>query len=140
MSDSRLALQKAVYARLTGNASLMAKVSNRVYDFVPQADEDGGPYPFIQLPQMQVEPFDTKTFNGFELRFTVNVWSRPGSIGQAEAHDLNNDIYDLLHKWEPTISGWKVVLFQFEFSDVIVDPDTVTYHGIQRFRIIMAAD
>lgn len=140
MSDSRLALQKAVYARLTGSAPLMTKVGSRVYDFVPQASEDGGPYPFIQVPEMSATAFDTKTFNGFEVRFTVNVWSRPADVGRAETHDLLNDIYDLLHKWEPTISGWKVVLFKFEFSDIIVDPDTVTYHGIQRFRVLMAAD
>ncbi len=118
----------------------MAKVGSRIFDFVPQASEDGGPYPFIQVPEMQAAPFNTKTFNGFEVRLTVNVWSRPADVGQAETADLNNDVYDLLHKWEPTISGWKVVLMQFEFSDIIVDPDTVTYHGIQRFRVLMAAD
>jgi hypothetical protein len=135
MSDARLLLQKAIYARLTGNAPLMAKLTG-VFDFVP----DNQTYPFIQLGEMDFGAWDTHTFDGFDGTITINLWARPGSRGRASLHDIQNDIYNLLHKWIPTISGFTAVSMRYDFSNIIVDPDAVTYHGIQRFKILMGGN
>lgn len=135
MSDARLLLQKAIYARLTGDAPLMAKITG-VFDFVP----DNQTYPFLQIGEVDFGPFDTQTFDGFEGVITINLWHRPGSRGRAALHDIQNDVYNLLHKWIPSISGFTVVSMRYDFSNIIVDPDAVTYHGVQRFKILMGGN
>ncbi len=135
MSDGRLLLQKAIYARLTGNAGLMAKITG-VFDFVPQNQA----YPFIQIGEMDFSPWDTHTFDGFEATITINLWARPGSRGRASLHDIQNDIYNLLHRYIFSVSGFTVVSMRFDFSNIVVDPDSVTYHGIQRFKLLMGGN
>lgn len=135
MSDARLLLQKAIYARLTGDAPLMAKITG-VFDFVP----DNQTYPFLQIGEVDFGSFDTQTFDGFEGTITINLWHRPGSRGRAALHDIQNDVYNLLHKWIPSISGFTVVSMRYDFSNIIVDPDAVTYHGVQRFKILMGGN
>lgn len=130
--NMRLELQKQVYSKLTGNAPLMAKLSG-VFDFVPQTQA----YPFVQIGEAEFSPWNTKTFNGFDGSLTINLWHRPGSRGRAPLHDIMHDIYDLLHNAAVSITGVTVVLLQFEISNIIVDPDSVTYHGVQRFHVIM---
>lgn len=135
MSDGRLLLQKAIYSRLTSDAPLMAKLTG-VFDFIP----DNQAYPFIQIGEVDFSPFDTQTFDGFEGMVTINLWHRSGSRGRAALHDIQNDVYNLLHKWIPSISGYTVVSMRFDFSNIIVDPDAVTYHGVQRFKILMGGN
>jgi hypothetical protein len=135
MSDARLLLQKAIYSRLTGNAALMAKLTG-VFDFIP----DNQTYPFIQIGEVDYSPFDTQTFDGFQGTITINLWHRSSSRGRSTLHDIQNDVYNLLHNWIPSVSGYTVVSMRFDFSNIIVDPDAVTYHGVQRFKIIMGGN
>jgi hypothetical protein len=131
-TDMRLQLQKQIYAKLTGNAPLMAKLTG-VYDFVP----DNKTYPYLQIGEADYTPWNTKTFQGFDGSLTINLWHRPGSRGRAPLHDIMHDVYNLLHNSSLTIANSTVVLLQMEFSNIIVDPDAVTYHGVQRFRTLM---
>lgn len=61
--------QKAVYAALSANASLVAKAG--VYDFVPE----GKDLPFVVIGDDTAEEFNTKTFTGREITTDVVVWS-----------------------------------------------------------------
>lgn len=135
MSDARLLLQKAIYSRLTTNAGLMAKITG-VFDFVP----DNQTYPFIQIGEIDFGAWDSHTFDGFDATITINLWHRPSSRGRAPLHDIQNDIYNLLHKHIFTITGFTVISMRFDFSNIIVDPDAVTYHGVQRFRLLMGGN
>jgi len=132
VADGRLALQKSIYSALTSNATLMGKVTG-VFDFIP----DNQAYPFVQIGEIDFNPFDTHTENGFSGTLQINVWDRPGSRGRAPIHDLNNDIYDTLHLAEPVIAGFSTLSFRFDFSQILVDQDAVTYHGINRFSFIL---
>lgn len=133
-----LQLQKAVFAKLKANTTLMAKLAagDKVYDFVPQNQA----YPFIHIGEAQFNAWDTKTWNGFEGTFTVDSWYRAGdtgSRGRATLLDIQGDIYDALHRVPMVIAAQNVVIVRLDFQDIIVDPDSVTYHGVQRFHVIM---
>lgn len=135
MSDAKLLLQKAIYAALTGDVTLMAKITG-VFDFIPDAQA----YPFVQIGEGQFNEWDTNTDYGFDGTLTINVWHRPGERGRAPIYDIQADIYRILHNSTPSVSGFSIPSFRVDFSDIVVDTDAVTYHGIQRLKILMGGN
>lgn len=135
MSNARLELQKDIYGQLTGDVTLMGKITG-VYDFVP----DNKGYPFIQIGEIDFSDWSTHTFDGFAGVITVHVWHRPGARGRAPLHDIMQDIYRILHKNLFSIPDHTVVSMRYDFSQIVVDPDAVTYHGITRFRILIGGN
>lgn len=132
MANARLELQKDLYGALTGNATLMSKITG-VFDFVP----DNQTYPFVTIGDAEFTDWGTHTFDGFEGQVLIHVWARPGTRGRAPVHEIMQDIYDTLHKNEFSIPSFTVVLMRFDFSEILVEEDAVTYHGITRFRILL---
>lgn len=130
MSNGPLKLQKAIYAALTGDATLMAKIRG-VYDSVPQAQE----FPFVVIGEADFDPFDSHSQNGFEGILTIHTWAR--GRGRAQVLDIQDDLYRILHKNYFNLTGYRVIVNRFQFQQTLVDPDSVTYHGITRFRIMM---
>lgn len=131
-TDGRVQIQQAIYAALTGDATLMGKITG-VFDFVP----DNQNYPFIQIGEIDFKDWDSHTFVGFEGEITINLWHRPQSRGRAPLYDIMADINNILDRNYFTIPGFSVIVMKYEFSNIIVDPDMVTYHGITRYKIIM---
>lgn len=135
MSNGRLELQKDVYAALTGDSALMAKITG-VFDFIPDAQA----YPFIQVGEADFSDWSSHTFDGFDATILVHLWHRPGSRGRAPLSDIMQDIYRILHKNTFSIPGFNVLSMRYDFSNIIVDPDAVTYHGVTRFRLLMGGN
>lgn len=48
-----------------------------------------------------------------------------------------NAIYNSLHEQRLSVEGAEMVLLRLEFGDTDLDPDGVTYHGVQRFRTLI---
>ena len=46
-------------------------------------------------------------------------------------------VYTLLHEQTLPIAGFTNVLTRFEFSDTFRDPDGLTQHGVQRYRMLV---
>ena len=46
-------------------------------------------------------------------------------------------IHDLLHDSNISVTGFNLINLQFDFSDILRDPDGVTRHGVMRFRAII---
>lgn len=131
MADGRLELQKDIYGQLVADATLMGKIQG-VFDFV----SDNQTYPFIQIGEIDFEDWSTHTFDGFSATIAVHLWHRPGSRGRAPLHGIMDDVYRILNKNLFSIPSFTVVSMRFVSSQIIVEPDAVTYHGITRFRII----
>ena len=131
----RVELQKDIYAALTGDVILMAKITG-VFDFVPQNQS----YPYIQIGETDFTDWSTHTFDGFAGLITINLWHRPGSRGRAPLHDIMDDIYRILNKNLFSIPSSTIVSMRYDFSNIIVDPDTVTYHGVTRFKILIGGN
>ena len=130
MSDHSLALQKTVFDELDGDATLQAKITD-VYDFVPQ----GTTYPYVVVGEDTLTNNGTKTLDGNEHTIMVHSWSR--YRGRKEVKDIMARIYELLNNSSLSVSGASLVNARAEFSDIIIDQDGITKHGVQRFRFVI---
>lgn len=116
-------LQTAIYGNLE------ASLSVPVYDDVPQ-DADA---PYVTIGQATFVEFSTDGRNGFDCTQTVHVWS--DYQGTKECKLLQGAVYDSLNRVELAVTGYTVLGPEFEYSEVTNDPNGITRHGIQRFRI-----
>lgn len=131
-ADSQWPVQKAVYTRLVGDAALQTLLGNppRVFDHVPA----GSAFPYVVIGESRGAPFDGKTEDGFEQTVTLHTWSR--YRGLKETKDIMAGIVAALDGADPLIAGHHLVLLRLVFAATMVDPDGLTRHGIQRFRIV----
>lgn len=127
--DSSLALQKAVYAALMSSSALMALIRG-VFDWVPDATE----FPYVSIGDDTGVDFSGCTFVGKELTLTIHTWSRGN--GRTEAKSIQAEIRKALDRAALTLTGATLIVILSEFEQTMLDPDGVTYHGIQRFRAL----
>ena len=102
-----------------------------VYDFVPQ-DSD---YPYIVIGDTTSLPNDTDTEIGSDSTITIHVWSR--YRGRLEVKQIQQAIYDILHRAQLSVSGSHFVMIDCEFQESFRDADGLTMHGVQRFRMLI---
>ena len=126
-----IAIQKAVYALLSGDSDMP-----EVYDNVPQKDgRITASWPFVVVGEDTSIAWDTDDSVGAEATITIHSWTRYG--GRAAAKSLMSTIYDLVHRAELTLDGYAAVTIDFEYSEVLEEADQVTFHGVQRFRLLL---
>lgn len=125
-----VAIQKAVYDALSADVTLAAKISG-VFDFVPAPTV----FPYVSIGEATVTPFDSETFNGTDNDLYVHTWTQ--GAGRKLAKEIMDDIYRILHNANLVITGFCAVLCRFTFMETMIDPDGQSYHGIQRFRLII---
>lgn len=133
MSLSLGALQTALYARLTGDAALMAIVQS----VQVQGDQDDDsaaltPFPYITIGGDTATPQDTKTGFGSTVISQIDVWSRTGNY--LEAKSIGAMISGLLHTKQMTITGGQHVMTVQQSETYMIDPDGVTKRGLLLFR------
>lgn len=126
-------LQRAIYLALTGSERLMAQVEG-VYDATPQ-DET---FPYVTFAADSEEQWDTDDSHGFEAIAEIHVWSQ--YRGQGEVKRIQQSIYNALHDVSLTVIRHHVVLCLWESAQQFVDPDGLTRHGVQRFRVILVQE
>jgi hypothetical protein len=82
-ADQSLALQKAVIARLRGDAALVALLGGaHVHDNVRRAAMP----PYVALARFESRDLSSSGADGAEHRFTLHVW--PEAQGRAQAHAI----------------------------------------------------
>jgi len=126
-----IALQKAIWTRLGESSDLPA-----LYENVPQKDgQINADWPFVSIGDDTHAPWDTDDSVGSESTITIHAWARYG--GRAAVKAIQAVIYELLHRHELDleVEGFSAVAVEFEYSEALEDPDGVTWHGVQRFRI-----
>ena len=128
--NTELEVQTAIYNTLSGDATLAALVTG-IYDHVPQETT----YPYVVIADMMMEEFDTQTWDGALMTLNVHVWSR--KRGRKECMTIFGHLRRLLHDQDLVVSGHCHVLCQRDYSEVFLDPDGVTRHGVMRFRILV---
>lgn len=140
--QSELELQRAVFDALRSDAplaELLAETADEsgpaVYDHVPQAEDpaDGTKFPYVVVGEDTQVSFDTDTELGFEATVTVHSFSV--HKGRMEVKQIQGAIYACLHRRELVVDGYDTVDCIWEYSDSAIEPDGVTRHGVQRFRI-----
>lgn len=123
-------LQTALYARLNSQLNVP------VYDAVPQAVDasDNSAFPYVTIGDDSSSEFDTDTSIGFDTDCTIHVWSR--YRGRREVKQIQKAIYDALHLYNLSVSGYHTVMVLFETADSFMDADGITRHGVMVFRIV----
>jgi len=129
MSSPAFEIQKAV--KLKFDAALAtALISCAVYDDVPQ----GAAKPYVRIGEGTELEWDTDSSIGLESTITVHTWSE--YAGFKEVREIMTVLKNSLHNQSLTVTGQNVVLVLFEFSEVFLDSDGRTRHGVQRFRLL----
>lgn len=134
MPDGRLNFQRALYQLLKNDPTLAGEGNKGVFDFVP----DNQAFPYVRIGDIEWVDFSTHTEDGFEGTCTIHTWSRPVDRGRRETLILQGIIYSLLHRSNLAIENYANVSLRFVSSNILVDPDNVTVHGIQVFRLLIA--
>lgn len=123
------ALQAAIYAKLTASTDLMGVVSG-VFDAVPQDYSD---FPYVTIGEDTLAEWDGADWEGEEATVIIHTWSR--KEGLKEAKLVQGYIQDALHRQTLLVSGYNSVDCVREFSETPLDPDGLTRHGVQQFRV-----
>lgn len=125
MSNPGLALQKALYEKLSSS------LSAPVFDAVPE----GTPYPYVTL---DFEATDNTTPISGKKRenrlFYLSVWSN--YQGQAEVKRINGEIADALDEIALPLSTGTAVSVRVLRTETNREPDGKTYMGSVTLRII----
>ena len=124
--DLAVALKSALSAALSPTP---------VYDAVPPSVDHSQPFCYVTLNDIQAIDWSTKTFDGQDFAVNLHVWS--SYRGNKEVQEKFNAIHTALHNAALTVTGAAVVICRYEASQIFLDPDGLTRHGVQRFRIVL---
>jgi hypothetical protein len=131
------ALQAALIARLRGYAPLAAELPvfagvPAVFFDVPQTFNDTQPY--VVVYELPMNDASTDNTTDYECVLNIHVWVQERTTAKTGA--IQQHIFDALNRYdELAVIGYTVSGIQSEFSTILRDPDGVTKHGVQRFRI-----
>lgn len=127
---NHFSLQKALYETLTGDVTLMDLITD-IYDRVPDAAD----FPYVTVGSLRARDWSSKTHTGMEYTVQINVWSREG--GRKESADIMGRIYTLLHDQPLTVEGQTLISIRFVSSDILLEKDGWSYHGILQFTALL---
>jgi hypothetical protein len=123
--------QQIIFDRLTGNLG----VGVSLFDTAPYLPE-GAPstsFPYVVMGNDTGVSWDTDDQLGAEITVTLHFWSRAEGFNQVKT--IMQAAYDRLNRASLSKTGYTVVDCLHEFSEALNDPDGVTKHGIQRYRL-----
>jgi len=128
-------LQLGIYTALKDDAALSALIVG-VYDNPTQAGDpaDDSLFPFVTISDGTSQPWDTDTERGNECVAQIHVWSRASH--SLEAKQIQDAIDDVLHRGTIAIAGSVFIGSDYITQTVQRDPDGITRHGVQEFKII----
>jgi len=113
--------------------------AQKIFDFVP----DNTAFPFVVIESKPYEDRGSYTTEGLQAEISIHTWYQPGGSssvagrGDKQVQLIQDRIDKLLHKQSVTISGWNALILRRSFIDIVVDPDNVTRHGIQKFKLFL---
>lgn len=122
-------LQQAVYGRLNASTALTSTLGAAVYDHVPA----GARMPYVVVGETTAVARDTMGRTGRDVTMQIHVWSE--YPGRKQIAEIQARVDTLLDRWAPGVSGWYGTQMLLEYSETMRDPDGVTRHGVQRFRV-----
>jgi hypothetical protein len=123
-------IHTALYARLTGDVTLMALVAG-IFDHVP----DGQAYPYVTIRGGSEVPDDTHTDDGRETVPLLTVWSQ--YRGSKQLYEIGDRIVTLLHDYPLEVTGWRTVRLSLDLMESpLDDPDGVTRSLPIHFRVL----
>lgn len=131
MSLGQFALQSAIFTKLNSDSNLTNSLGATVVDEFLLGDT----YPAVVIGEDTTIDYSTKDLDGGETTINIHVWSQ--YKGSKETKNIMDRIHTLLHDVSLSVTGFNLINLRFEFSDIMIDPDGVTRHGVMRFRAII---
>lgn len=139
-------LQKAIYARLRADGTLMGKVTG-VYE---NAEQGGSSYPYVTIGTFEGDKRNTNTRNGREVIAQVRIYTDAitGFISNKKTLSIESDIDRLLGDVRFDVSGWQMIVSYYQDTRTFVDRSGGAGSGsgenqgesrqiLMRFRIIL---
>lgn len=133
----------AVIARLKASGPLVAATAGIYAGVAPQAADSGTPgaFPYVIIDDTDFLDYHTSSESGFEVFMRVYTFSR--SPGRKETRDVQDLIYDALHRQQDnlSVSGHSVLLIDREGStvDEPLDADG-SWRGVCDYRALITKD
>ncbi|MFI2367303.1 DUF3168 domain-containing protein [Streptomyces sp. NPDC018833] len=126
-----LSVQTALYAKLTGDATLM-DMATGVYDYVPE----DAVYPYIVIGEAIETPDNAHDRFGRQTVPTLHVWDQ--HRGFRRVLQIGSRVNALLDHQPLTISGLHHVVTRYEFSQTLTDPEPPgdIRHLVLRYRTL----
>ncbi len=122
--------QKALYATLTADASLMALVT-WVYDRVPERTA----YPYLMFGPGRARDASNATAEAEMLRMELWAFSREG--GRKQALDIMERVHLVLHHQYPSLTGgWRVVWLRVENVQIQLLADGITWQAVATLNML----
>lgn len=119
-------LQQAVYSVLSTDAELLSQVTG-IYDNPHPVVA----YPYLVLGQLRGVDWSTKTTQGMQSVLTLHAYSQ---ISKKEVINILDRVFDLLQSTALDLEGHNLVAMRFDYSEIDLQNDGITYHGLIQFR------
>lgn len=130
MTSPSAEVQKEIYEALV--AASISGVT--VIRDTPINEPGASDFPFIEIGNSQALPVDAGGDEGLEEYVDIHSYSRAN--GQKEIKVIMAAIYDALHHQTLTVTGRTTAFCWLDGSRVLDQPDGLTRHGVQTFKII----
>jgi len=119
-------IYSAIYTRLD------SQLTRPVFDHVPENENN---FPFVRLDPLVLDENGTDTETGFTGTIQVITYSR--YKGSKNVSEIMQECYDALHRYAISdTAGYSFSTIHLEFSNILLNDDGLTRHGVQRFRVI----
>lgn len=118
-------LQTTIFAQLDGN------ISGEVYDDPPKRAS----YPYAVIGDDSFIPFDTDTTVGRDVIASIHIWDNYN--GKKRIKEIMGEIDSILNRANLAITGYHSINCVFDSSDVFLEPDGKTRHGVITFRLLI---
>lgn len=123
---AHIALQKVIFETLNTDNSLLS-LSTGVY-------ENPAPiiaFPYIALGDLTATDWSTKTTRGLQIVVPIHAYSQ---VSKKEVIEILDRVFDLLQSGGLNLEGHELIAMRFEYNEIILEPDGITYHGVIRFK------
>lgn len=135
MSTTIFNIQKAIYAKLTGDSTLMALITG-VLDYIPSNQA----FPYVTINDVSVTKQNTFGLKGKDYVVGIQIWS--DYQGNAQSMGIFDRIDELLDYQTLTATGWtQIVHCRFEDFDTLIDKvrDKEVRRLVARYRVLAYA-
>ncbi|MEM7695009.1 MAG: DUF3168 domain-containing protein [Pseudomonadota bacterium] len=132
MSDARHALMSAVFAALSGDATLSGLITG-VFDHPPR----GASHPFVSFGAFRSKVLDGDDVPDVEHRFEVLIHSR--DAGRREASTIAARVEALLDGAALSLTGFRLIGLRHRESDVAGSRDQRAYRVRVSFSAVTEA-
>ncbi|HEX3810020.1 MAG TPA: DUF3168 domain-containing protein [Rhizomicrobium sp.] len=124
------ALQTAIFAALSTDATLQSLVASRVFDAVPPLPT----FPYIVVGDGSETNWDTATEAGSEHQLEIHIWSRANGHKQTKA--IADAVRAALDNTALTLTGHTLIDLRYLDADFARETDGETRRATLRFRAV----